>query len=177
MKSHNKKILDFLPKPRILPWEEEGISNAVIRHHHICYNPSSQAIVIPHYDKDNNLVGIRERTLIKENEIYGFGNIDIKPKIKYATGVSQIRYAKQFVKILEDNYVLIKNAGGDEVEIYIEAYYDGKQCNFQIFDNKILAEFAKYEVSLPISVYRLGVRKISKWEEEIKNDWLLNGDV
>lgn len=71
MKSHDKKILDFLPKPRILPWEEEGISNAVIRHHHICYNPSSQAIVIPHYDKDNNLVGIRERTLIKENEIYG----------------------------------------------------------------------------------------------------------
>jgi len=113
----------------------------------------------------------------KENEIYGFGNIDIKPKIKYATGVSQIRYAKQFVKILEDNYVLIKNAGGDEVEIYIEAYYDGKQCNFQIFDNKILAEFAKYEVSLPISVYRLGVRKISAWEEEIEKDWLLNGDL
>ena len=38
---------------------------------HICYNSSSQAIVIPHYDKDNNLIGIRERTLIKENETNG----------------------------------------------------------------------------------------------------------
>ena len=71
MKFFDDKILDYLPKPRILPWEEEGIKNEVIKYHRICYNPSSQAIVIPHYDKDNNLVGIRERTLIKENEIYG----------------------------------------------------------------------------------------------------------
>ena len=28
-------------------------------------------IKIDHYDKDNNLIGIRERTLIKENEVYG----------------------------------------------------------------------------------------------------------
>ena len=54
-----------------MPWEEEGISKDIITHHHICYNPSSQAIVIPHYNINNELVGIRERTLIKENEIYG----------------------------------------------------------------------------------------------------------
>ena len=71
MKFYDKTILEYLPKPRIQPWEAEGISNAVIRHHNICYNPSSQAIVIPHYDIDGNLVGIRERTLIKENEVYG----------------------------------------------------------------------------------------------------------
>ena len=71
MKFYNDKILTFLPHPRILDWENEGITNDVIKNHNICYNPSSQAIVIPHYDKDNNLVGIRERTLIKENEIYG----------------------------------------------------------------------------------------------------------
>ena len=27
--------------------------------------------IIPHYDINNNLIGIRERTLIKENEVYG----------------------------------------------------------------------------------------------------------
>ena len=42
-----------------------------ITNHNICYNPSSQAIVIPHYDENGFLIGIRERTLIKENEIYG----------------------------------------------------------------------------------------------------------
>lgn len=71
MKIYDDKILTYLPHPRILPWEQEGISKDVIKYHNICYNPSSQAIVIPHYNIDGELVGIRERTLIKENEIYG----------------------------------------------------------------------------------------------------------
>ena len=71
LKIYDNKILTFLPKPHILSWEKEGIKKEVCDYHNICYNPSSQAIVIPHYDKDNNLIGIRERTLIKENEVYG----------------------------------------------------------------------------------------------------------
>ena len=71
MKIYDNKILTYLPHPRILPWEQEGISKEVINYHNICYNPSSQAIVIPHYNIDGELVGIRERTLIKENETYG----------------------------------------------------------------------------------------------------------
>jgi hypothetical protein len=37
----------------------------------ICYDPKNCGIVIPHYDIDGNLIGIRERTLIKENEVNG----------------------------------------------------------------------------------------------------------
>ena len=70
-KNYDDKILSYLPHPRILPWEQEGIDKDVIKYHNICYNPSSQAIVIPHYNIDGELIGIRERTLIKENEIYG----------------------------------------------------------------------------------------------------------
>lgn len=70
-KFYEDTYLKHLPTPRILPWEQEGISKEVIKNKKICYNPSSQAIVIPHYDKDNHLIGIRERTLIKENEKYG----------------------------------------------------------------------------------------------------------
>lgn len=71
LKKYDDTILKFLPKPRIISWEKEGITISAIKHHNICYNPSSQAIVIPHYDEDSNLIGIRERTLIKENEQYG----------------------------------------------------------------------------------------------------------
>lgn len=71
MKVYDDNFLNFLPHPRILNWEAEGISADIINKYKICYNSSSQAIVIPHYDKDNNLVGVRERTLIKENEENG----------------------------------------------------------------------------------------------------------
>ena len=40
-------------------------------HRGIAYDPKNQGIVIPHYDINNQLVGIRERTLIKEEENFG----------------------------------------------------------------------------------------------------------
>lgn len=71
LKIYDNKILKYLPKPRITPWEKEGITKEVINYCEICFNPVSESIVIPHYDIDNNLIGIRERTLIKENEVNG----------------------------------------------------------------------------------------------------------
>ena len=64
-------ILKHLPRPHIEPWEKEGITYQVCEARGICFNPVSHGIVIPHYDIDGNLIGIRERTLIKEEEQYG----------------------------------------------------------------------------------------------------------
>lgn len=77
----NKKIIEFreldesilahLPRPRIIPWENEGITRDVMNSRGICYDPIGQGIIIPHYDECGNLIGIRARTLIKEEEQYG----------------------------------------------------------------------------------------------------------
>ena len=71
MKFYDDSILKHLPRPHIEPWEREGITYEVMMNRGICYNPVSHGIVIPHYDMDGNLIGIRERTLIKEEEQYG----------------------------------------------------------------------------------------------------------
>ena len=71
LKVYDDKILQYLPHPKILPWEREGISTEVMRKRGIAYNPRTQGIVIPHYNVDGQLIGIRERTLIKEDEKYG----------------------------------------------------------------------------------------------------------
>ena len=71
LKHYNDKILQHFPQPHIIPWEDEGIAFSIIKSRKICYNPINMGIIIPHYDIDNNLIGIRERTLIKEEEIFG----------------------------------------------------------------------------------------------------------
>lgn len=65
------KILKWLPRPAIKPWIKEGIKQEVMNNRGICFDPYNYGIVIPHYDINNNLIGIRERTLIKENEDKG----------------------------------------------------------------------------------------------------------
>ena len=71
LKTYDNKVLRYLPHPHIIPWEAEGIAFNVMESRGICYDPINEGIIIPHYDIDGNLIGIRERTLIKENEIYG----------------------------------------------------------------------------------------------------------
>lgn len=67
----NEDILKFLPRPRIEPWIKEGISQEIMNERGICYDPVGQSIIIPHYADDGRLIGIRARTLIKEEEVYG----------------------------------------------------------------------------------------------------------
>lgn len=65
------KVLNNLPFVSIPEWEREGISPQIMKDRGIKYDPLNQAIVIPHYGVSGELIGIRERTLIKENEKYG----------------------------------------------------------------------------------------------------------
>lgn len=67
----DNKILQNFPRPRLIPWEKEGITKEVCDSRGICYDPIYNGIVIPHFDIDGHLVGIRERTLIKELEDKG----------------------------------------------------------------------------------------------------------
>lgn len=66
-----EKILENLPRPRLKDWEDEGISQEVTAAANICYDPHANGIIIPHYDINDQLIGIRIRTLIKEQEQYG----------------------------------------------------------------------------------------------------------
>ena len=71
MKFYSEDILKYLPHPHIGPWEDEGITYEVTESRKICFDPAAYGVVIPHYDIEDNLIGIRERTLIKEEEQYG----------------------------------------------------------------------------------------------------------
>lgn len=70
-KEFDEKILEHFPRPLITPWINEGITQEVMNARGICYDPVNQGIIIPHYDEKGALIGIRARTLIKEEEVYG----------------------------------------------------------------------------------------------------------
>lgn len=72
LKTYEADFLKNLPRPEIASWIQEGISKETSDFFDICYDPKNHGIVIPHYDIEGRLIGIRERTLVKENaERYG----------------------------------------------------------------------------------------------------------
>lgn len=72
LKEYDDKILGSMTQVRIQSWIDEGISRETMRHYEISYYPKECQIVIPHRDKDGKLVGVRSRTLVKEEgEMFG----------------------------------------------------------------------------------------------------------
>lgn len=71
LKFYDSMILTHLPKPKIPMWLNEGISQEVMDIAGIAFDPINWGIVIPHRDPGGRLIGIRERTLIKEEEANG----------------------------------------------------------------------------------------------------------
>ena len=62
LKEYDGSFLKNLPRPVIYDWVQEGITKEIMDLRGICYDPKSNGVVIPHYDINNRLVGIRERS-------------------------------------------------------------------------------------------------------------------
>lgn len=73
LKDYDSSILNRLNyNIKIAPWLDEGISQEVISKAHIGFYPGADQITIPHYDINGRFVGLRGRTMCKdEAELYG----------------------------------------------------------------------------------------------------------
>lgn len=69
LKEYDKRILGPLAiNPNYLtPWINDHIKPEVLAHAQIGYNFSTDQISIPHFDKDGRFIGLRGRTMVKED--------------------------------------------------------------------------------------------------------------
>ena len=68
---YDELMLTYFPQPLIIQWLKEGITKDVCDYMGIRYNPENGVILIPHKDENGRLIGIRQRTLVQEDEKYG----------------------------------------------------------------------------------------------------------
>ena len=73
LKEYNEDILErFNYTVKIQPWLREGINESALAQARIGFYPGGDQITIPHFDKDGRFIGLRGRTLCKEEaELYG----------------------------------------------------------------------------------------------------------
>lgn len=72
LKEYDKKVLEVFYPYRTIEWAREGITEEAMKKFNISYYAYRNKIVIPHYDIDGRLIGIRGRTLdLEEEKLYG----------------------------------------------------------------------------------------------------------
>ena len=102
---------------------------------------------------------------------YGYGSFSFWHKNKFSTEDDIAEYEKDFIEFIEKNHSLFVENRATDFEIFIEIYFDGGQCNFEIFTKQLLKKIGDFKVSLPISVYLLKNEEIQRWEDEIRLVW------
>ena len=65
--SYDKNILNIFQKLYTQQWVKEGISVETMEKYNIMYSTWQQKIIIPHFDVNNQLIGVRGRSLIEED--------------------------------------------------------------------------------------------------------------
>ncbi|MEN9638926.1 MAG: hypothetical protein RLZZ262_794 [Bacteroidota bacterium] len=102
---------------------------------------------------------------------YGYGCVSFWHPNHASTEDEILNYENSLVEFLIKNYNLFIRHGVQTIEIFMEIFFDGRQCNFEVFSNTLLKKLSNFGVSLPISIYVLEEEKIQQWEEEIRHVW------
>ena len=107
LKEYDPIILDRLNyRVKLVPWLKEGISEEAMAQARIGFYPGNEQITIPHFDKDDRFIGLRGRTLCKE-EAERFGKYrpaKINRKMyNHPLGMNLYNYnfAKDNIKIMQ----------------------------------------------------------------------------
>lgn len=154
LKFFDESIISNFPQPRILPWEREGITAAAIQSHNIRFDPAKNGIIIPHYDIEGRMVGIRIRTLVKEQEVYGKYRPAVIGKKMYNHPLSFNLYN---INMSKDNITNVKTAivfEGEKSTLLFASYF-GQENDISVAccGSSLIA----YQVKLLMS---LGVKEI-----------------
>ena len=67
LNSYDNKILDRLNyTAKLTPWLKEGITQEILDYNRIGFYPGGDVITIPHYDINGEFVGLRGRSLVRD---------------------------------------------------------------------------------------------------------------
>ena len=98
--NYPKGILDIFNKVYPIEWLKDNISKKAMDKYNILYSISQNKIIIPHYDINYNLIGIRGRALNLE-EVETFGKyMPIKVMFIYLKVKNQFYNVRVFLKII-----------------------------------------------------------------------------
>lgn len=166
----NKGLLNTFTFYPTIEWLNDGISEEAMRHYNILYSISENKIIIPHYDINGELIGIRGRTLNIEELPFGkYLPVKIEGKM-YAHPLGYNLYGLNLVKDNIKKYKMAIVAESEKSCLQYETMF-GTERNIVVATCG--SSFHKYQLDL---LLQCGAEKIliafdkegNTWQEKTK---------
>ena len=134
----NQNILDTFLDYKCCEWLLEGISSEVMTKYYIKYFFDQHKIIIPHFNVDGGLVGIRGRALLKEDLDNGRKYMPIFiGKKGYAHSLMHNLYGLNFTKQRISNIKKVIIFEGEKSVLMMETFYGEFNCSVAVCGSKI----------------------------------------
>ena len=121
---YDDSVLNVLRDRVIKDWIQEGIKLDSILKYKVKYNPVTCAAIIPHFDIDNRLIGIRQRTLVSDEERHGKYRPAYINGNSYPHPLSYNLYGLNFNKNNVENYKKAFVFEGEKSVLLMDKYPD-----------------------------------------------------
>jgi hypothetical protein len=109
---------------------------------------------------------------------YGFGSLSILAPTKIGIPGQLAEYENWYIDFVERHKDLIDKNGVTELNLFIDVFYSGGQCNWEIFSREGLKKVGQYGIAIPISFYSLTddqiveLLKDAKYSEDAIKDFV-----
>ncbi len=114
------------------------------------------------FDAKSFLQEIIEDVYVEEYEEFPCYLTIQNPKM-FGVEYELIEYEEWYVDFLEKYYSKMILYGAQDVWLFLDVFYSKDQCNFEIFSKEMMKKLAKFDLSYPISVYKLSKKKIKEY--------------
>ena len=177
LKIYDERVLQNFPHPRIVPWEKDHINQNAMLRHNICFNYSSYGILIPHYNQEGQLVGIRERTLIKEQEVFGKYRPAIINGIMYnhplGFNLYNLNYSKKNIQNIKKAFVFESEKSCLQFDSYFDFDLSVACCgsNLSNYQMELLLNLNVKEVIIGFDKQfkKLNDEECARWKKKLYN--------
>lgn len=170
---YNHFVLDIYRKYYHQSWINEGISVEAMEKFNIKFDVFNNKIIIPHYDFNNNLIGIRGRSLNKEDIEHGRKYMPVRVENTiYSHPVScnlyGLNHNLETIKKLRKAFIV----EGEKSVLKIESYYPNHNFSIAVCGDKI-SDFQKDLILKYTDEIIIGFDKKELYKKGSKNNSLV----
>jgi hypothetical protein len=173
---------------RLTPWLNEGITEEALKNFNIGFYPGLDVITIPHYDIKGNFIGLRGRTLCKEDAAkYGkYRPIKIKNTLyTHPLGYNLYGLNKNYKNVQEMGKAVVFE--GEKSVLKYDSYFGSENnisvaccgSNFSIYQFYLLKSLGVKEIVIALDKqfkeigdeeWVFWTKKLKKINDRLKND-------
>ena len=95
--------------------------------------------------------------------------LEVLPAYPFSTNSNADNHLQWFMAVLDAYYPALRAAGVEQSVLFTDVYYEGGQCNMELFNPAFYACAARCELATPLSAYKIPKKEWNKLERECRD--------